>query len=72
MILKPEEYAALKAAGLISFVKRPNGDIRIKVDRGEREDLTKDALLAWIEAERAPLVAALATLDAIEADIITL
>ena len=69
MLLKLEEYAQLKAQGLITLTKRPNGDIRIKIDRGERDDQTKATLLAWLETERAPHVAALATLDTIKADI---
>jgi hypothetical protein len=69
MIIKPEEYAALKAAGLITVLKRPDGSIRIKIDRGEREDQAKSALLTWLESEMEPHKAAIARLEAIKADI---
>jgi hypothetical protein len=68
-IIKPEEYPALKAAGLITLIKQPDGKIRVTINRGEREDYGKAAILAWIAEQRAPLVTTIAILDVIKADI---
>jgi len=68
-IITPEEYQTLKAQGLISLVKQPDGKIRVTIDRGEREDYGKAAILSWLADERKTLTDQVAILDIILADI---
>jgi len=68
-IIKPDEYTALKAAGLISLVKQPDGKIRVTINRGETEAYGKAAILSWLADERETHTDAVAVLDAIKADI---
>jgi len=68
-IIKPEEYAALKAAGLITLVKQPNGKIRVTINRGEMEEYGKAAILTWLANERKVLTDQVVIIDAIKADI---
>ena len=68
-IITPAEYMTLKAKGLISLVKQPDGKIRVTIDRGEQEDLGKAAILGWLAAERSTLTDQVAILDTIKADI---
>ena len=68
-IITPSEYEALKAQGLISLVKQPNGKIRVTINRGEMEDYGKDAILSWLADERKILTDQVTILDAIKADI---
>jgi len=68
-IITPEEYAALKAQGLISLVKQPDGKIRVTIDRGESEEYGKAAILSWLADERKIHADQVVILDAIKADI---
>lgn len=68
-IIKPEEYPALKAAGLITLVKLPNGRIKVQIDRGEKEDYAKSAILTWLAEDKAAHLSYIAILDIIKADI---
>ena len=68
-IITPAEYAALKAQGLISLAKQPNGQIRVTINRGETEDYDKTTILAWLANERKILTDQVAILDVIKADI---
>lgn len=68
-IIKPEEYPALKAQGLISLEKQPDGKIRVTINRGEAEAYTKAAILSWLADERQTHTDAVAVLDAIKADV---
>jgi hypothetical protein len=68
-IIKPEEYPALKAAGLIELRKLPNGRIEVEIDRGEKEDYSKASILTWLAEDRAAHVAYISILDTIKADI---
>ena len=68
-IIKPDEYPALKAQGLICLVKQPDGKIRVTINRGEMEDYEKATILAWLADERKTLTDQVAILDAIKADI---
>jgi hypothetical protein len=68
-IIKPEEYPALKAQGLIALTKQPDGKIRVTINRGEAEEYGKAAILSWLADERKTLTDQIAILDAIKADI---
>ena len=68
-IITPAEYTTLKAQGLISLVKQPDGKIRVTIDRGERKDYGKAAILAWLADERKILTDQVAILDIIKADV---
>jgi len=68
-IINPEEYAALKAQGLITLAKLPSGKVRVTIDRGEMEEYGKAAILSWLAEERKIHSAAITVLDAIYADI---
>ena len=68
-IITPEEYAALKAQGLISLVKQPDGKIRVTIDRGESKEYGKAAILSWLAEERKIHSDAIVVLDTITADI---
>ena len=68
-IIKPEEYPVLKAQGLISLVKQPDEKIRVTIDRGEKEEYGKAAILSWLAEERKILTDQVEVLDTIKADI---
>jgi hypothetical protein len=68
-IIQPKEYPVLKAQGLISLEKQPDGQIRVTIDRGESEEYGKAAILSWLADERKSLTDQVAILDAIKADI---
>jgi len=68
-IITPSEYPTLKAQGLISLVKQPDGKIRVTINRGETEDYGKAAILSWLADERKTLTDQVAILDIILADI---
>jgi len=68
-IITPEEYRTLKAGGLITLVKQPDGKIRVTINRGEMEDYGKAAILAWLAEQRQPPTDLIAVLDEIKADI---
>lgn len=68
-IITPAEYPALKAHGLISLVKQPDGKIRVTINRGEMEEYGKSAILSWLADERKIHSDAIAVLDTIYADI---
>lgn len=68
-IITPSEYPSLKAQGLISLVKQPDGKIRVTINRGEQEAYGKAAILSWLAEERKILTDQVAILDTIKADI---
>jgi len=68
-IIKPDEYPTLKAQGLITLTKQPDGKILVTIDRGEQEDYQKAAILAWLADERKTHTDAIAILDGIKDDI---
>jgi len=68
-IITPEEYQTLKAQGLISLVRIPNDKIRVTIDRGEKEEYGKTAILAWLADERKILTDQVEVLDIIKSDI---
>jgi len=68
-IIDPDEYRALKSAGLIRLVKLPNGKIQVTIDREELEEFNKTEFLTWLAEQRAPAVDLIAIIDEIEADI---
>jgi hypothetical protein len=68
-IIKPEEYTALKAAGLITLVRLPDGRIQVTINRGEKDQYQKAAILAWLAGERLVHTDAITILDIIKADI---
>jgi len=68
-IITPAEYPTLKAQGLISLVKQPDGAIRVTINRGERADYPKAAILTWLADERKTLTDQVTILDAIKADV---
>ena len=68
-IITPAEYAALKAQGLISLVRIPDDKIRVTIDRGEKEEYGKAAILAWLADERKILTDQVEVLDIIKSDI---
>lgn len=68
-IITPAEYPTLKAQGLISLVKQPDGKILVSINRGEREDYSKAAILSWLADERKILTDQVAIIDTIKADI---
>ena len=68
-IITPEEYQTLKAQGLISLVRIPNDKIRVTIDRGEKEEYGKAAILAWLADERKILTDQVEVLDIIKSDI---
>ena len=68
-IIDPSEYPSLKAQGLIILAMQPSGKIRVAIDRGEEEEYTKAAILAWLADERKILTDQVAILDVIKADV---
>lgn len=68
-IITPSEYVTLKQQGLISLVKQPDGKIRVTINRGEQEDIGKNAILSWLADQRKELTDQVAVLDAIKADV---
>lgn len=68
-IIKPEEYAALKAQGLITLAKQPSGKIRVSINRGEMDEYAKPVILAWLADERKIHTDAVSVLDIIKSDI---
>jgi hypothetical protein len=69
-IINPTEYAALKAAGLISLKLKANGKVTVKIDRGESEAETPADWAAWLDGQIADLNARIAVLQGIRADIL--
>jgi len=68
-IIDPSEYPSLKAQGLIIMAMQPSGKLRVAIDRGEEEEYTKAAILAWLADERKILTDQVAILDVIKADV---
>jgi len=68
-IIDPSEYPSLKAQGLIILAMQPSGKLRVAIDRGEEEEYTKAAILAWLADERKILTDQVAILDVIKADV---
>ena len=68
-IITPSEYPALKAQGLISLAKQPDGKILVTINRGEMEDYPKAAILTWLAGERKTLTDQVEIIDTIKADI---
>jgi hypothetical protein len=70
-IITLEEYAALKAQGLIQLSTNPSDPekIDIHIDRSQKETISKAAVLDWTNQQIATRQAEILELDTIKQDI---